>query len=84
MILTSCTPALGMLTFQLVSLSKPVGPNMLMNFFMTPCWAFPFLQKGRAFGSTWYLPLSLTQNLSFVIPRLAERPNVGSKANKSL
>ena len=24
--LTSCSPALGMLTFQLVSLSKPVGP----------------------------------------------------------
>lgn len=23
---TSCIPALGMLTFQLVSLSKPVGP----------------------------------------------------------
>ena len=29
--LTSCSPALGMLTLPLVSLSKPVGPNMLMN-----------------------------------------------------
>lgn len=28
MIFTSCIPALGMLTFQLVSLSKPVGPIM--------------------------------------------------------
>ncbi len=32
MILTSCTPALDMLTFQLVSLSKPVGPIMGCKF----------------------------------------------------
>gem|GEM_PF-5458711 len=34
MILTSYSSALDMLTMPLVSLSKPVGPNMLMNFFL--------------------------------------------------
>ncbi len=29
--LTSCIPALDMLTMPLVSLSKPVGPNMFKN-----------------------------------------------------
>lgn len=33
MILTSCTPALGMLTLPLVSLSKPVGPVMRQQIF---------------------------------------------------
>ncbi len=44
MILTSCTPALGMLTMPLVSLSKPVGPNMLMNLFKN-LQGVPFFQK---------------------------------------
>lgn len=36
---TSCIPALGMLTFQLVSLSKPVGPSM-------NSWALPLSLQG--------------------------------------
>jgi hypothetical protein len=48
---------------------------MLMNFVFSN-YAFPFLQKGRAFGLKKCLPP--------VILRAVEGPNVGSKANKSL
>lgn len=44
--LTSCSPALGMLTFQLISLSKPVGP----------CKAFPFVHPYKAFGGLVGMP----------------------------
>lgn len=71
MILTSCTPALGMLTFQLVSLSKPVGPIMLKNFFNTRQvnGRFPFYKKGLVFNRTRYLPVSQRQLLPFIILR---------------
>ncbi len=61
--LTSCIPALGMLTSPLVSLSKPVGPIIQRT-----NMAFLFIKKGRAIGCTRYLPLSLTRaaKLTFI------------------
>ena len=58
--LTSCIPALGMLTFQLISLSKPVGPKyqrttILPYIVIVCCRVLPIATSvaiGRAIGCT--------------------------------
>ena len=50
MILTSCTPALDMLTLPLVSLSKPVGPIM--------SWQIIICQLPILFSKNYFVALS--------------------------
>lgn len=61
MILTSYIPALGMLTIQLVSLSKPVGPiNQRTMLFL---WAFPlFVFNFKGSGYRRYTVLASIPN----------------------
>ena len=57
MILTSCTPALDMLTLPLVSLSKPVGPIMSWQIFI---YRLPIL-----FSKNYFVALSAIEVWAF-------------------